>query len=81
MGPGLFNESRRRDCDVSHDILPGLSLFPLASSLDWMYWPGTSLSTCAYLSISKGARKRSTESQGGSELPFLPQPQTCRCPL
>lgn len=55
MGPGLFNESRRRDCDISHDILPGLSLFPLASSLEWMYWPGTSLNTCTYLSISKGA--------------------------
>lgn len=81
MGPGLFNESRRRDCDISHDILPGLSLFPLASSLEWMYCPGTSLNTCAYLSISKGAWKQSTESQDGSELPFLPQPQTFRCPL
>lgn len=62
MGPGLFNESRRRDYDISHDILPGLSLFPLALSLEWMqtqpdssYLPGTSLNMCIYLSISIGS--------------------------
>lgn len=57
-----------RDDDISHDIFPGLSLFLLALSLEWMHAqldslhrPGMNPNMCIYPSISTGSQEQSTK--------------------